>query len=133
MPLLTNSVLLYTIISFVVLVVNSCFTVLTVVNRMNITSSQVQLVRQLGTLGYSQRRISRLASMSRDTVRRILTGQRRERDVPMIVAPNARRPARRCPHCGGLVFMPCVACSVRQIVREARRRRGPSSATVAGR
>lgn len=94
---------------------------------------QVAEVRELERRGFSQRAISRATGLARETVRRILGGRRPE------YAPRRGRPEdapfsgppRRCPRCGGLVLMPCLACHVRQLVnvqRNARRSCGSSLA-----
>jgi hypothetical protein len=74
----------------------------------------------------SQRDIARRLGVSHGSVNAIALGKRRDgrrpnghpqaADVPAPVGPP-----RRCPICGGMVLMPCVACAVRAL--RARRRR----------
>jgi len=79
----------------------------------------------------SQRGIARRLGVSRGTVNAIALGRRpdsgalRRREEDEIPAPSG--PPRRCPECGALVLMPCVACRVRAI----RVRRHPSRQTRA--
>ena len=92
-----------------------------------IAASVVDEIRRLlGEGGLSQRRIAALMRVSRGTVGAIACGKRAN--------PVRRGPARegedlavlglvaRCPTCGGLVRMPCLACRVR-----ARRQRKPTA------
>ncbi len=64
----------------------------------------------------SQGEIARRWGVSRGTVNAIATGRRAARsaqtaaDEPFTFPPG---PPRRCPGCGGLVQMPCLACRVR--------------------
>jgi len=84
-----------------------------------------QIKRLLEEGDLSQRKIARQVGVSRGTVNAIARGKRpdyeargrdREDDV---VAPGG--PPARCPTCGGMVEMPCLACRVRAM-RESRRR-----------
>jgi DNA-binding XRE family transcriptional regulator len=74
----------------------------------------------------SQRRVARRMQVSRGTVQAIATGNRpeyefRRRHVdPEFTPPSG--PWKRCPHCGGLVQMPCLACRVRTIQQRHRHR-----------
>ncbi len=82
-----------------------------------ITARVVDEVRRLLARGeLSQRKIARLLGISRGTVGEIASGRRpdyealrrdRAEEEP---APPAG-PPRRCPDCGGMVAMPCLACS----------------------
>jgi len=89
-----------------------------------------RMLRQ-GTL--SQRGIARRLGVSRGTVNAIALGRRPDyealrhcRGADEIPAPGG--PPVRCPGCGAMVLMPCVACGVRAIQdrrhRELRRREG---------
>lgn len=83
-----------------------------------VSNEQIQRVHELARQRFSQRAISRMAGVSRDTVRRILTGKRQIMHMIAPVrlpAPNCSRPPRRCPGCGARVFMPCLACGVRNL------------------
>ena len=92
--------------------------------------------RLLATGQYSQRTISRLAGVSRATVRQIARGLYDDRVASMIdddletdlVEPQ--RPYVRCPTCGGRVWMPCVLCQM-QARRERDRRRARLQAWLA--
>jgi transcriptional regulator with XRE-family HTH domain len=92
-----------------------------------IATSVVEQIRRLLASGdLSQRAIARQLGVSRGTVNAIALGKR----------PEARRqaergadgfdppvgPLRRCPDCGGLVLMPCLACRVRQIQEQRHKR-----------
>lgn len=84
----------------------------------------------------SQGEIARRWGVSRGTVNAIATGRRAARpsrsshgEEPAFM----RGPARRCPGCGGLVQMPCLACRLRAMQRDGRAKRAreiPASGTV---
>jgi hypothetical protein len=75
----------------------------------------------------SQRKIARQTGVSRGTVGAIALGRRpdyedrRQTDcggfAPAGESPWPSRPPRRCPACGGMVQMPCLACHVRRLRR----------------
>jgi len=75
----------------------------------------------LGGGKLSQREIARRVGVSRGTVNAIARGKRRDRTarrphpVDRLVAPKG--PPKRCPTCGGLVTMPCLACQLRMLKR----------------
>lgn len=78
---------------------------------------KIDEVRQLLETGrYSERTVSRLTGVSRSVIKRVATGERREK---IQRAPEAweedrfGRPFQRCSSCGGLVQLPCLACAVR--------------------
>ncbi len=77
--------------------------------------------------GHSQRKIARLTGVSRGTVAAIASGRRTEREKQS--EEDLERPVgppRRCPGCGGMVLMPCLACRDRKATggrREAGGRR----------
>ena len=79
-----------------------------------VSAEQVEEVKRLARQHCSQRAISRETGLARETVRRIIGGQRREppREPPQI--PVFGRQPERCPDCGALVLPPCWACHVRQ-------------------
>jgi hypothetical protein len=98
-----------------------------------IADNVVQQIRQLLAQGeLSQRKIARVVGVSRGTVSAIALGRRP--DYPSGGAPYRRDPAQaetllwgpgpmqRCPGCGGMVYMPCLACRIRAMKDEARRR-----------
>jgi len=86
-----------------------------------------EIKRLLEEGSLSQRRIARQLGVSRGTVHAIARGKRpdyrpREREQEDdSVSPHG--PWRRCPTCGGMVQMPCLACRVRAM-GEARRSTG---------
>lgn len=92
-----------------------------------LASEVVDKIRCLLSEGQlSQRAIARLLGVNRGTVSAIALGRgrydelskrRRSREE---VPPPSGCP-RRCPECGALVQMPCVACRVREILRHRRR------------
>jgi len=90
-----------------------------------IHDSVVQEVKRLLFVeGLSQRAISSKVGVSRGTVHAIARGKRpdrlrafREDEAPVGWQGDA---PRRCPGCGGLVYMPCLLCRVRSM-RPARR------------
>jgi len=87
---------------------------------------QIQALLRQGEL--SQRRIARQLGVSRGTVQAVATGRREPRRVAGTnhtaeSLPFRAGPLERCPGCGGMVYMPCLACHVRSI-RERRRRAG---------
>lgn len=70
----------------------------------------------------SQREIARLTGTSRSTVAAIADGHRngslrQTADDRTAYFSTASRP-RRCPQCGGMVFMPCHLCRVRAYAME---------------
>jgi len=72
----------------------------------------------------SQRKIAQRLGVSRGTVNAIACGRRpdyaaRRREPPSGWIPPSGLPTR-CPGCGGLVQMPCLACHVRAIMRRQR-------------
>ena len=75
----------------------------------------------------SQRGIARRLGVSRGTVNAIALARRPDyeaqwrREADEIPAPSG--PPRRCPECGAMVLMPCVACGVRAIQDRRRRER----------
>ncbi|NQU24563.1 MAG: helix-turn-helix transcriptional regulator [Candidatus Nealsonbacteria bacterium] len=87
-----------------------------------ITVTVVSEIREMLAEGrLSQRQIARGLGVSRGTVNAIARGRRpdyaarRSRPSDDFTAPSG--PPRRCPECGGLVQMPCLACRVRQLQR----------------
>lgn len=72
----------------------------------------------------SQRKIAQQVGVSRGTVNAIACGRRPDytarRDDNGWEVPAASGPSMRCPGCGGLVRMPCLACRVRAMRRQRR-------------
>jgi len=85
-------------------------------------ADEIERLLEEGSL--SQRKIARKVGVSRGTVNAIAQGTRpasrarRERQEDDFVTPGG--PPVRCPICGGMVHMPCLACRVRAM-KESRR------------
>ncbi len=84
-----------------------------------ITPKIVAEIRRLLAEGMSsQRRIARLTGVSRGTVGAIASGKRPDYDVLQQPGDDAWEepagPPKRCPHCGGRVYLPCQLCRVRR-------------------
>jgi hypothetical protein len=81
-----------------------------------LTQSVVEQVRDLLAEGLlSQRKIASRVGISRTTVGAIAQGKRPDCQSPFETydLPEPVGPPRRCPTCGGLVFMPCLLCHIR--------------------
>jgi predicted DNA-binding protein (UPF0251 family) len=66
--------------------------------------------------------VARVIEMSKDRGKRLLhSGQKRVEKI-QVTSRDAGTP-RRCPECGGLVYMPCYLCYVRSLGRLGRSRR----------
>ena len=89
-------------------------------------ASEIRSLLEEGEL--SQRKRARREGASRGTVGAIARGKRpgcsARRSAPAedLVMPTG--PARRCPGCGAMVQMPCLACHIRAIKETRRKRRG---------
>jgi DNA-binding XRE family transcriptional regulator len=95
-----------------------------------IAAALVQEIRRLLAEGrLSQRQIARQLNVSRGTVGAIATGKRREvqrsaeqgKEDPL--APSG--PPQRCPQCGGMVYLPCRLCHVRNELSRSKPSRSP--------
>ena len=77
-----------------------------------------EIRRMLSEGRLSQRRIAKLTGVSRTTVDAIATAATRDHEQQREARQDAEHqrkgPARRCGGCGGLVYMPCILCRVRQ-------------------
>ena len=103
-----------------------------------IPNTMVEEVRRLLAEGkLSQRRIAITTGLSRGTVTSIALNRRNERP-PSLEAEIDFGPPARCPACGGMVYLPCRLCLVRDlkhgVLRERRNQprsawpeRGPDS------
>jgi hypothetical protein len=86
-------------------------------------------IKRLLTIGKSsQRKIATQMSVSRGTVSGIANGtrpdyeaRRREREQEESLLPTG--PLERCPGCGGMAYMPCQLCHIRQIKADRQRRK----------
>ncbi|MEX2139196.1 MAG: hypothetical protein WD894_08045 [Pirellulales bacterium] len=75
----------------------------------------VQEIQRLLAVGYSRRKVARLAGVSRNTVNEIAAEQRPDYAEPQetpFSSPPRRKP-KRCGGCGGLVYPPCKLCRLR--------------------
>lgn len=67
---------------------------------------------------HSQRSISRMTGVSRAVVQRIASGKRKEAETPVKAEWEVdwnERSFERCPRCGALVRVPCMACIIREV------------------
>ena len=82
-------------------------------------------VRRLLAEGkHSHREIARLTGICRGTVGAIASGRRPDYEPPDEEEDEGEGPMgppRRCPNCGGLVFVPCRLCRVRKSIAGKRR------------
>ncbi len=100
-----------------------------------LTNAKVIEVQNLLRMGLSQREVAAQANVSKGTVALIARGRRlpEPEAEPEVEDEESRELPRveRCPACGVMVELPCVACRTRQYL--ARRRHlatlGPSRAT----
>jgi hypothetical protein len=74
---------------------------------------QVEKVKQLLSANVSQREISRITGVSRDSVRRIFKGQWQMAAL-RIESLGGRPRVGRCRECGARVQLPCLACRLRR-------------------
>ncbi|MDY0165893.1 MAG: hypothetical protein RBS80_05070 [Thermoguttaceae bacterium] len=85
-----------------------------------LTPEMVEQIRKLLATGRMSRRgVARRLRVSRGTVDAIARGRRPDyaanrRQLPAGVDSPAG-PLERCPGCGGMVRMPCLACRVRAL------------------
>lgn len=74
----------------------------------------------------SQRKIAKLTGISRATIGAIASGRRPDYEPRQAddLFDRPQGPPRRCRNCGGLVYLPCKLCRVRQwkSEEEAQRR-----------
>lgn len=82
--------------------------------------SKIEEIRRLLAEGKSQRRVARLADVSRGTVGTVAAGRCRDRVVLPGVDDVPPGPSVRCPGCGGRVYAPCLLCRVRRLQTEER-------------
>ncbi len=75
---------------------------------------------------YSQRKIAFRLGVSRGTVNSIARGRRpdyslrdTEKEAERRLIPPSGMP-RRCPICGALVLMPCLACQIRATMKRQK-------------
>ena len=91
--------------------------------------SMVLEIRRLLAEGiFSQRKIARLTGVSRGSVGAIASGKRPDYELRSRVEDKFERPAgppRRCPTCGGMVYMPCRLCALRRRLASKGKNRRP--------
>jgi transcriptional regulator with XRE-family HTH domain len=85
-----------------------------------IAPSVVQNIRRLLAEGkLSQRKIARMAGISRGTVGAIAAGRWPDYESVRCAAddefPEPAGPPQRCPGCGGMVYLPCRLCHTRSL------------------
>lgn len=86
-----------------------------------------EVKRLLATGRLSQRKIARQTGVSRATIGLIAAGKRPDYQPrppawdSLFDVPQA--PPRRCPGCGGLVYLPCRLCHIRALKAADRRTR----------
>jgi hypothetical protein len=85
--------------------------------------AEIRMLLALKT--HSQRYIARLLGVSRGTVAAIASGKRQKTPLPEPCDDDTEDteepsgPPTRCPGCGGLVYIPCLLCRLRE--QRARR------------
>lgn len=94
------------------------------------TVGEIKRLLEEGQL--SQREIARRLGVSRGTVNGIALGRRADPSQrprnPEIEFLTPDGPLTRCPGCGGLVLMPCLACRLRAM-KETQRLRDAANPT----
>jgi len=89
-------------------------------------------IRRLLATGHTQRAVSRMTSVCRQTVGAIAKGRldrnarQAQRDAEQVTGLPG--PPRRCPTCGGIVKMPCRLCQTRELKAGGRLPRVSSGA-----
>jgi hypothetical protein len=83
-----------------------------------LSCSTVKEIRRLLAEGkLSQRKIAVVTGVSRGSVNAIAIGRRADYPTRELNEEKPRKPSgppKRCPKCGAMVYMPCVACSLRE-------------------
>ncbi len=90
-----------------------------------------QIRRLLAEGNHSQRRIARMLGVSRGTVLAIANNRRPDyealrrarQEEEELALMQFSGPPRRCPECGGKVYMPCLACRARRWAEKHQRNR----------
>jgi len=87
-----------------------------------------EIKRLLAENRLSQRKIAVRLGVSRGTVHAISRGKRPDRPPREAEGPERPQgPLKRCPGCGGRVYMPCLLCQARAI-RETQQTKPPPPA-----
>lgn len=85
---------------------------------------EVAEVKRLDALGVSGREIARRTGFARETVRKIISGRRPDYEAlrrmkKLEVEPLFGGEIGRCSECGARVYLPCLACRVREYKKVA--------------
>ena len=79
-----------------------------------LSDAVVEAVQGLLSDGYSQRAVAAMVHVSRGFVSTVASGKRVASEANRTtVLSSPSGPQVRCPGCGGLVQLPCVACRTR--------------------
>ena len=90
-----------------------------------LTAGTIRWIKRLAGEGLSRRAISQATGVARNTIADILGADRVAEEIRDTLYdvddPIFTDPPRRCPSCGAVVFMPCLACGLRaaQVRRDA--------------
>ena len=85
-----------------------------------------EICRLLAEGNFSQRQIARLTGVSRGTIGAIASGKRPDYELRSRTEDEFERlagPPRRCPTCGGMVYMPCRLCALRKQLASKKKKR----------
>ena len=89
-----------------------------------------EIRRLLAQKRLGHRRIAELTGVSRNTVGAVATGRRP--DYEDLDDPDSAGPPRRCPGCGGMVYLPCRLCRTRSLLGTSGRAVARQPGTDAG-
>lgn len=84
-----------------------------------ISNSKIAEIERLLLAGMSQRKIASISGVSRGVICAIYSGKRR-RNPEREYKPDSVAPVR-CPSCGALAAMPCIACRDRNGLKKAKK------------
>lgn len=90
-----------------------------------LTAGTIRWIKRLASEGLSRRAISQATGVARNTIADILGADRVAEEIRDTLYdvddPVFTDPPRRCPSCGAVVYMPCLACGLRaaQVRRDA--------------
>lgn len=84
-----------------------------------VSLDKVARIRCLRAAGWSVRKIALTVGVSRGTVLNVMHGRhapvRRQQEGIAVPVVDMDSPPERCPVCGVLVYLPCIACWVRSL------------------
>ena len=90
-----------------------------------LSAGTIRWIKRLGRDGISRRAISRATGVARNTVAEILDLDRVAQELHDtlydVEDPVFTNPPRRCETCGAIVYMPCLACSLRAARSKAKK------------